>query len=167
MTGGVYLIFPTCKTAHGHWQTTSTSALRELCHSRVPTCPSHPPPPMWVTIRMSPLVCHLFFSLSCDDESVLWHFSPLLPPPPAAPILPSPTPHFIHWLIYHLSALFLCAVCAPVSRGRVKWPLEINQHWSCAGALRDSYCSRTQVWKCLKWKRSPSHFYVDYIKYKG
>lgn len=147
MTGGVYFILPTCKTAHGHWRTTRTSSVRSVNSAILKWVP-----PQYESRSECHLLSVTFFSLSCDDASVPWHFSPLLPPP--APVLPAPTPHFIHWLIYHLSALFLCAVCAPVSRGRVKWPLEINQHWSCAGALRDSYCSRTQVWMYLKWKRS-------------
>lgn len=132
MTGGVYFIFPTCKTAHGHWRTTCTSSVRSVNSAILKWVPTCPPRTLNVSHDQNVTSClSLFFHshvMMPPFPDTFFRSCP--PPPPAAPVLPSPTPHFIHWLIYHLSALFLCAVCAPVSRGRVKWPLEINQHWS-------------------------------------
>lgn len=87
-----------------------------------------------ILLSLSRRLTHSVNTLPCDDESVL---SLLL-------LFPSSTDSYI----IEVPSL-LSAVCAPVSRVRVKWALEINHHRSYACTLCDSYCSWARVWMYL------------------
>lgn len=103
---------------------------------------------IYVILLLSLCLSHSVNTLPFDNESVLFT---VFPPTPSASAVP-----FIHWLIYRLSVPLHSAICAPVSRVRVKWALEINRHRSYACIRCDSYCSWACVWIHLnasEWKK--------------